>query len=80
MGDQARAREAFNMHRTSQQDTLVAHVRIAMRRREERRTPGSGKGSAMRRHRRVESEQMARWENEGGALGQTAGQRPRPLP
>jgi hypothetical protein len=51
-----------------------------MSRREERRTAASGELSATRRRRQVESEQMARWENDGGALGHTAGQRPPPLP
>jgi hypothetical protein len=32
------------------------------------------------RRRHPASEQMSRWENEGGALGQSAGKRPRPLP
>jgi hypothetical protein len=68
------------MHRTQRQATLVGRVRIAMRRRDERRTANSGKAPATGRRRRVESEQMASWENEGGAIGHSVGQRPRPLP
>jgi hypothetical protein len=75
MGDQARAREPFNMHRTRRQDRLVGHVRIAMSRRDARRTAASGNASATRWPRQIESEHMARWENEGGALGHGAGQR-----
>ena len=46
---------------------------------DERRMPGS---SATRASRRLgyDSEQMTRWENEGGSLGHTVGQRPRPFP
>jgi hypothetical protein len=51
-----------------------------MSRREARRTAASSKAFLTRRSRHDESEQMARWESEGGALGHTAGQRPRPLP
>ena len=68
------------MHRTRRHATLVDHVRVAMSRREERLTAASGELSATRRRRHVESEQMARWENDGGAIGHTASQRPRPLP
>jgi hypothetical protein len=80
MGDRALERQACDMHRTRRQATLVDHVRIAMSRREERRTAASGQSSATRSRRHVESAQMARWENDGGAIGQTADQRPRPLP
>jgi hypothetical protein len=58
---------------------LIEQVRIAMSQRDRRRTPAPDTTLATRR-RGHESEQMARWENDGGALGHTAGQRPRPLP
>jgi hypothetical protein len=68
------------MHRTHRQAPLFGQVGIAMSRREARRTAASRKTSLTRRSRHGESEQLARWESEGGALGRTAGQRPRPLP
>jgi hypothetical protein len=80
MGDHRPERQACDMHRTRRQATLVDHVRIAMSRREERRTAASDKVAATRRRGHVASEQMARWENDGGAIGHTSGQRPRPLP
>jgi hypothetical protein len=51
-----------------------------MSRRDERRMTASGKTPSTRRHLDVDSQQMARWENDGGAIGHTASQRPRPLP
>jgi hypothetical protein len=36
--------------------------------------------STLNHRRGHDSEQMMRWENEGGAIGHTAGQRPRPFP
>jgi hypothetical protein len=47
--------------------------------RDVRRTATSNERLATR-PRRPEREQISRWENEGGALGHTAGKRPRPLP
>jgi hypothetical protein len=66
------------MQRSRRHASLIEQVRIAMSRRD-RRTPSSNPLLAARR-RAHESEQMARWENEGGSIGHTAGQRPRPLP
>jgi hypothetical protein len=68
------------MQRTRRQTTLVGNVRIAMSKRDARHMTNSRRVSALRRSRHVESEQMARWENEGGALRHGADQRPRPLP
>jgi hypothetical protein len=67
------------MQRPRRQGPLIEQVRIAMSRRDERRTPISNATLAARR-RAHESEQMARWQNDGGSIGHTAGQRPRPLP
>ncbi len=49
-----------------------------MRTRDDRHTASSA--LAEERSDRVESEGMLRWENEGGAIRHSAGQRPRPLP
>jgi hypothetical protein len=66
------------MQRTRRPRSLIEQVRIAMSRRYER-TPISN-GTLAARWRAHDSEQMARWENEGGSIGHTAGQRPRALP
>jgi hypothetical protein len=67
------------MQRTHTHAPLVEQVRLAMSRRDKRRTPASNSTLASRGPAH-DSEQMKRWESEGGALGHTAGQRPRPLP
>jgi hypothetical protein len=74
-----RARNAARMQSMGRQGPFLEQVQIAMNRRDERRTPTSNAPLAGRRHTH-HNEQMARWENEGGSLGHTAGQRPRPLP
>jgi hypothetical protein len=67
------------MRRTRRHASLIEQVRIAMSRRDERRTPPVSPtlDTRLRRH---DAEQMARWEDEGGSIGYTARQRPRPLP
>jgi hypothetical protein len=80
MVDHPPERKARNMLRTQRQATLVGRVRIAMRRRDERPTRNSRKAPATGRRFHVDSEQMARWENDGGAIGHSAAQRPRPFP
>ncbi len=79
MGAAPPDRHAGYMQRTGRQGSFIERVRIAMIRCDERRMPGS---SATRASRRLgyDSEQMTRWENEGGSLGHTVGQRPRPFP
>ena len=72
-------RQTGYMERTGRKSPLIEQVRSAMSRRDERRMPASNAPLAGRRRAR-DSEQMTRWENEGGSLGHTAGQRPRPLP
>jgi hypothetical protein len=80
MVDHPPERQARNMLRTQRQATLVGRVRIAMRRRDERPTTNSRKAPATGRRRHVDSELIARWENDGGAIGHSAGRRPRPFP
>jgi hypothetical protein len=79
MGDHPLQRETCSMPRTRRQATLVNHVQTAMSRRDERRTAPPDKASGARWHEHSESEQTARWENEGGAVVHTAGQLSRPL-
>jgi hypothetical protein len=67
------------MQRTRRYGPLIERVRIVMNRRDQRRTPPFNPTLATRL-RRHDAEQMARGENEGGSIGYTAGQRPRPLP
>jgi hypothetical protein len=67
------------MQRTRRHAPFIEQVRIAMSRRDHRRTPAANATLATRR-RHHESEQMARWENEGGSIGHSAGQRRRSLP
>jgi len=67
------------MQRTRRHASLIEQVRIALSRRDQRRTPLLNRTVATR-VRRHDAEQMARWESEGGFMGDTAGQRPRPLP
>ena len=68
------------MQRTRRQTTLVGNVRVAMSKHDARHAANSRRVHAPLRSRHVESEQMARWESEGGALRHSADQRPRPLP
>ena len=79
MGAAPQARHAGYMQRTRSQDSLIERVRMAMSRRDGRRTLASSATSGSRGPD-YDSEQMTRWENDGGSLGHTAGQRPRPLP
>jgi len=67
------------MHRTHRQAALVGQGRMAMGRREERRATAMGDEPILRPRGHSESEQVSRWENEGGAVGHTARERPRPL-
>jgi hypothetical protein len=80
MGNHPAEIHACYMQRTRRHATLVGNVRMAMSKRDARHTANSRRVPASRRSRHVESEQMARWENEGGALRHSADQRPRPLP
>jgi hypothetical protein len=80
MVDHRPQRQGRNMPRTQREVTLLGRVRIAMRRRDERPTTNSRKAPATGRRGHVDSQQMARWENDGGAIGHSAGQRPRPFP
>jgi hypothetical protein len=80
MDDHPRERQVCGMERTRWHAMLIGRVRTVMCRREKRQTATSGKAPATPKRRRVESDEMARWENEGGAIGHTAGQRPRPVP
>ena len=79
MAPARRCAKLAHMPQAPTQAPLIEHVRIAMSRRDKRQTPASNARLARRRRAR-DSGQMTRWENEGGALGHSAGQRPRPLP
>jgi hypothetical protein len=80
MGNHPAELHACFMQRTRRQTTLVGNVRVAMSKRDARHMGSSRRVPAPRRSRHVESEQMARWENEGGAVRHSADRRPRPLP
>jgi hypothetical protein len=62
-----RVAQAFGMHRTRRDIPLLSHVRLAMSRRDKRRseTAPAGRGA---RDSRARSAETARRENEGGAL------------
>jgi hypothetical protein len=68
------------MQRTRRDARFDGQVRRTLLRREGHHEPAPDPGRTDAAHRLYVSEQMARWETEGGALGRTAAQRPRPFP
>jgi hypothetical protein len=63
-----RVAQAVGMHRTRRDIPLLSHVRLAMSRRDTRRSETAHRARGAR-DSRARSAEMARWENEGGAVG-----------
>ena len=78
-GDAGGLGHALSMQRTRRDSHFHGDVRRAMRRRHEHENAGRSADLEVEPSPHAVSDHMARWEGEGGALGHTAGLRPRPL-